>query len=128
MGSIKDIYDIVKEIKEFAVELKNQPMIEKALELQEQYFNIKEEIDNINEKNKELLKEIDKLIELNNLQNNLIPHKQPYFTLKDDNLDRVFCANCWNTKKELIQLTNTKDARTYCFNCKTHIYLLKDFV
>lgn len=44
MGTIKDVYDILKDLRSLAKEANNQPMIELAVEIQDNLFGIKDEM------------------------------------------------------------------------------------
>ena len=70
MGTIKDVYDILKDLRSLAKEANNQPMIELAVSIQDNLFDIKDEMQSLKEKNMELEKELQNansiIIDLNN--------------------------------------------------------------
>lgn len=61
MGTIKDVYDILKDLRSLAKEANNQPMIELAVSIQDNLFDIKDEMQNLKEENRELKAKITKV-------------------------------------------------------------------
>lgn len=58
MGTIKDVYDILKDLRSLAKEANNQPMIELAVDIQDKLFDIKDDMQKLKEENMSLQKEI----------------------------------------------------------------------
>lgn len=73
MGTIKDIYDVIKEslrdLKDLAKKAKNQEMLELAMDIQDKIFEIKDQMQELKEENFNLDKELKQakteIIELN---------------------------------------------------------------
>ncbi len=62
MGNLKDIYDIlkdsVKSLRDLAKKAKNQEMIDLAVDIQDKIFEVKDEIQNLKEKNSDLINDL----------------------------------------------------------------------
>ena len=56
MGTIKDVYEIVKELIQEAKRIQNQEVVSLAMDVQIKLFDLKEEIEQVKDENK-LLKE-----------------------------------------------------------------------
>ena len=58
MGTIKDIYDVVKDLRTLAKEANNQPMIELAVDIQDKLFDMREIMQDLKETNKDLVEKL----------------------------------------------------------------------
>ncbi len=50
MGTVKDTYDIIKDLVSMAKSIRNHEMMQLAMDLQERYFESREEKDNLSKK------------------------------------------------------------------------------
>ena len=79
MGTFKDIYDILKDLRKLAKESSNQPMMDLAVSIQDQLFDMNEEMQNLKDENKENLIKLEKL----ELENKVLQEKvQDYDVIK----------------------------------------------
>lgn len=124
MGTLKDIYEIIKELKTLVNEYQNEEMSGKVIEIQEGFFDIREELENIKEENRNL-KEIVKQMEDNSeIEKDLELQPGGYFIKKSEraeNKDIRYCAACWSNHKKLMPIVSSIGNSKQCCNCHTVI-------
>ena len=104
-SGIKNAADIVKKADNF--ELYSMLL---GLELQEE--------------NQDLRNQLNERSRVDVLRTMIIRHKQPFITMKGDEVGIYYCAHCWDCKEKLIQLnTYPRSAEFVCPECKnTGVY------
>ena len=57
------------------------------------------------------------------LSDEIVRHKEPYITLKNDEDGLCYCSHCWDSQQLIMQLNCHKDGTFECPHCKaTGIY------
>jgi len=122
MGTIKDFYDILKDLAGLAKDLKNQQVLELAMDLQAKYFEFKEENENLKDENKALKTEIDRLKQAQIIEADIVFSTAGFFTIKNENPTIPYCSACWKKDRLPIPLSRYGTIREYaCSNCKSKI-------
>lgn len=126
MGVIKDAYDLLKDLMQEAKRIKNQEMVNMAMDLQSMFFDIKEEIENVKDENKELKEEIKMLKVPSVNEDNINYTKNGFFTLKTESVKMPYCSACWKLEKKLVPLAKGVKAWWHysCPNCKTDFSIM----
>lgn len=126
MGTIKDVYDVLKDLMSEAKKLKNQEMITLAMDLQSMFFDFKEEIETTKEENKLLKAEIEQLKMPIVDEDSIINTQNGFFTLKTDDVKMPYCSACWKLSKKLVPLTKGVKAWWHytCPSCKSDISIM----
>lgn len=118
MGSLKDIYDILKDLMNNAKTLQNQPMINLSMELQASFFELKEEIEKLKDENRELNKLLEKNIKNEEIEKDLELNVKGYYTRNSEQNKIQYCARCWNIERKLMPLNRQTIKTAKCINCK----------
>ena len=93
------IYDIAKD----AVSLiKDIPNAEIRMELQQKILDVQSQALELQAENEKLKKKIEELEDNKEIEAKIDPHKDGYFTLKDDDKGVRYCGSCWGDRKKLI--------------------------
>lgn len=108
--AISDIYNGMKEVISIVQKLDNIDLQRKLVDLSSQILDMQEEIQKLRTVNCELNKNID-------ISSKIIRHKDTYVTLSDDKDNIIYCSNCWDTKKLLVQVKTDGDGRFICPSC-----------
>lgn len=122
MSAVKDIYDIIKELKSLVKEYQNDEMAEKVVAIQEGFFDIREELENVKEENKRLKDEIAQPKDISELEKDLEITAGGYIIRVSDKIagkDIRYCAACWQNHKKLMPLVHTIGHTIQCSNCHT---------
>ena len=114
------LYDGIKDVAKIVQQADNVDLFRKLLDLSEQALELQAENARLKEENAQLKKtKID--------EERLVRHKQPYLTLRDDELNVKYCSVCWDTSRSLVQMNEIAESATfgsgirfYCHNCKNH--------
>ena len=98
MGTLKDIYDIIKELKGLVTEYQNQQMADKVVAIQECFFDLREELADLKDENRQLKEEIIKLNDISELEKDLELDPKGFLirkSEKESGKDIRYCAACW---------------------------------
>lgn len=112
MSTVKDVYDIAKDLINLAKEKGNQEMVDVAI-------NLKMMVNDIWDENQEL-KEVIKSYEDNKEREKRIKRsKGTIAEYTDENGNKIMiCTCCWDTKKLIVQTEYKETNRYYCKECK----------
>ena len=124
MSTLKDVYDIIKDLRILAKECSNQEMIDKSTEIQESFFEMREAIADLKDENRELKNQIKELNDNSELENDLELVSGCYLIRKSEKekgLDNKYCPACWQNYKKLMPIVKTIGNRQQCCNCHTLI-------
>ena len=127
MSAIKDVYDIIKEVKRLADEYQNQEMIEKVLEIQNSYFEFREELQNLKDENGNLQDTIKRMHDDEELEKDLELTSGGYYirkTEREQGKNIKYCAACWQNYKKLMPLCSVPPRRWNCCNCHYELLAL----
>lgn len=122
MSAVKDIYEIIKELKSLVKQYQNDEMAEKVVAIQEGFFDIREDLENVKEENKRLKEEITRLKDISELESDLEITERGYIVRvseKNAGKDVRYCAACWQNHKKLMPLIHTIGHAIQCSNCHT---------
>ena len=110
---IKDVAKVVQQADDIELYQRLLDLSAQALDLQAENARLKDENTQLNKKR------ID--------EEKLVRHKQPYLTMRDDELQIKYCSVCWDTSRNLVQMKEMINSATYgsstsylCHNCKNH--------
>ena len=118
MSAFKEIYDILKDLKNEAKRLKSQEMLSLALDVQEGLFALKEEIEAIKDENKSLREEINVLRTPVVDESDIKYTQNGFFTLNSEKNQIPYCSACWKINKKIVPLAKgTKSWSHYCCPC-----------
>ncbi|MCH3988294.1 MAG: hypothetical protein LKG80_06490 [Lachnospiraceae bacterium] len=107
-----DILEIAKSAFKIAQASDNIELQRKILEIQEQAMALQQ-------KNYELQNELNILKHQQEIEEKIERHPDPYITLKDDPQHIAYCATCWATKHQLIQMWHNGKGILNCPSCKS---------
>ena len=129
MGTLKDAYDILKDLLNEAKKLQNEEMISLSIEIQEKLFEFKEEFEQIKDENKELKEQLESYKKPSIKEEDIEYSKNGFFTLKTDNRRIPYCSACWKTEKRLVPLSRYSRPWDYrCSRCQAKIIVFYIFV
>lgn len=131
MGTLKDIYEIIKELKSLVNEYQNEEMSAKIIEIQEAFFDIREELENIKDENRNLKESIKQMEDYSEIEKDLELSPNGFYIRKSEvSQDKhiPYCAACWENSKKLMPLIKESGSSKRCCNCKalyTHVHFNK---
>ena len=122
MFSFGDVYAIIKDLVSAAKTAKNQAVLDLAMDLQEKFFELREDNDSLQQQIKQLKTEIEELSKVPEIENKIKYSPKGFFTIKDDNPKIPYCSCCWKNEHKLIPLSQYRSWFEYkCGNCKTEV-------
>lgn len=130
MSAIKDIYDVIKDLKNLADEYQNHEMAEKVIEIQNSYFNYREEIQKLKDENRSLKDIIARMHNNEELEKDLELTEQGFYirlSEKEQGKNIMYCPACWQNEHKLMPLVSPQGYRYRCSNCNAHIIDNGDF-
>ena len=124
MGTLKDLYEIIKDLQSLANDYQNQEVAEKVIEIQKGFFALREELENIKDENSQLKERIKELENKSEHENDLELMPQGYYikkSEKEQGKDIKYCAACWYKEKKLMPIVRSVGVMMKCCNCHTVI-------
>lgn len=118
MGTVMDIYQLVRDLID---EAKNQ----KNLELVDRLIEIKLALSEIEDENRDLKKKIEELEQSNIIEEDLELLPKGYYIRKSEKAegkDIKYCAACWQNNKKLMPYIDTIGSTKQCSNCHNIIH------
>ena len=109
-------YDAMKDAINMAQKADNIELYRQLLDLGAQALELQAEVARLREENQQLREKA-------NLESRIIRHRVPYITLKDDTDEIVYCSNCWDSNRVLVQMLvyQSYGYDTFrCHTCKSH--------
>lgn len=122
MSTLKDLYDIIKELKSLAKEHGEQEMADKVIEIQEAFFEMREQLEELKDKNKELMEKIDRLEDNSQIEADLEWANNGTYIRKSElekDIKIRYCGACWQTYKKLYPVVRAVGNRGQCSYCHT---------
>ena len=95
-------YEAIKDVAKLAQQADNIDLYRKLLDLSAQALDMQSEIAKLKEENTELKKR-------RAVSSEIIRHKEPCITLKNDEDKLYYCSHCWDSQQLLIQINCHKD-------------------
>lgn len=127
MFSFGDVYAIIKDLVSAAKTAKNQAVLDLAMDLQEKFFELREDNDSLQQQIKQLKTEIEELSKVPEIENKIKYSPKGFFTIKDDNPKIPYCSCCWKNEHKLIPLSQYRSWFEYkCGNCKTEVVVMSE--
>ena len=111
-NGIIELGKIYQKLDNIEIQKKIIELSEKALEMQSQILSLQKENSNLKMKEE--------------ISSKIKRHKDAYVTLKDDDRELIYCANCWDTNKMLVQGQVDDDGTYYCSVCKEEKFYDRD--
>ena len=109
-------YDAFKDAIALAQKADNIELYKQLLDLSAQALDLQAENAKLKEENTELKKK--KVVE-----GQIIRHRDPYITLKDENPQLFYCSHCFDSEHVLVQLhCDYEEGSCYCPHCKTNAF------
>lgn len=106
------LYDAMKDVAKLAQKADNIELYQRLIDLSAQALDLQAENTRLKEENAELKKKKD-------LANEIVRHKEPYITLRNDEEMLRYCSHCWDTDEKLVQLACDERIGTFeCPHCK----------
>ncbi|MCR5766186.1 MAG: hypothetical protein K6G09_09460 [Treponema sp.] len=105
------LYEGIKDVANLVQKADNIELYKQLLDLSAQALDMQSKISELTNENKALKEQQD-------LSNRIERHKEPYITLKDDELHILYCSHCWDVNKKLIQGECDINGHFYCPECK----------
>jgi len=121
MGNIKDIYDILKDLVSQARKIKNQEVLDLAMDLQERYFDFREENENLKDEVKALRAEVARLMQADLDESSIEYTHHGFYTIKGEKPQIPYCSACWKLHKLQVPLSQQQQWRYNCSNCKIQV-------
>ena len=120
MGTLKDIYDVIKDVKTLAKKHHDQEMSDKVIMIQESFFDIREEMEQLREENNVLKETIKKMEDTAELESDLELLPSGVYIRKSEKAlgkEINYCPACWGNFKKLMPITRTIGNARQCSNC-----------
>lgn len=118
--SFNDVYGMIKALRDLVQEYHDAAMSEKLAEIQNCFFDIREEMENIKEENRALKLENEQLKASNVLEEDLELTTHGYYIRKSEQAQDKnihYCAACWQNYKKLMPIVRTEKSGRKCCNC-----------
>lgn len=120
MSILKDAYDILNDLRGLAKKHKNQELMDKVIDMQDAFYQIREDMENLKAENQKLKNRIQNMENTSELEKDLETIEEGMLIRKSEkaaNKEIFYCPACWNNHKKLMPLTVTGTIR-HCTNCK----------
>lgn len=125
MFSLSDIYTIIKDLVSAAKAAKNQAVLDLAMDLQEKFFELREDNDSLQQQIKQLKAEIEELSKVPEIEDKIKYSPKGFFTINDNYPKIPYCSCCWKNEHKLIPLAQCGSWFRYkCGNCKTDVIVM----
>ena len=124
MSAFKDVYDVLKDLKQVAEKLKYSEMISLATDVQAKLFELKEELESVKDENRQLKDEIMIFKNSSINEKDIVYCPHGYFTLNNEHNELPYCSACWRENKKVVPLARQGAYWQYkCPKCQTQIYV-----
>ncbi len=127
MFSFSDVYSIIKDLVSAARTAKNQAVLDLAMDLQEKFFELREDNDSLQQQIKQLKVEIEELSKVPEIENKIKYYTKGFFTIKGDKPPIPYCSCCWKLEHKLVPLSQSGNWYRYkCGHCKTDVVVITE--
>lgn len=125
MASFSDVYNLIKNLLNAAKKIRNQEVIDMAMDLQENFFELRENNEELKEEIKELKEKVLLLESATAKEEELEYSDRGFITLKNQKYKIPYCACCWKKEHKLLPLLQSPTWYLYtCGNCKSAITVM----
>ena len=118
MGTVMDIYQLVRDLIDEAKKQKNLELVDKLIE-------IKLSLSEIEDENRDLKKKIEELEQSNIIEEDLELLPKGYYIRKSEKAEGKYikyCVACWQNIKKLMPYVNSVGSSKICCNCHNIIH------
>lgn len=127
MSTFSDIYTVIKDLLGVAKKAKNQAIVDLAMDLQEKFFELREDNENLQQQIKQMQEQIEELTKVPEVEDKIQYSPKGFFTLSDENPKIPYCSCCWKFEHKLVPLSQNKNWFQYkCGHCKTDVIVITD--
>lgn len=121
MGTLKDLYEIIKDLGGLAKKHNDNAMSEKVIDIQARLFEVREQIEEVKEENRQLREKIRILEDSAEIEKDLELVGGMYIRLseKEQGKTNQYCAACWQNYKKLYPVIKITELGRQCCNCHT---------
>lgn len=127
MGTFKDAYDIIKDLLQAAKHVQNQEVVQLALDLQEKFFELREDNDNLLKQISDLNEQIQLLEESKVKESDIEYFAKGFLTLNTDDYKIPYCNYCWKKEHKLYPLSQYGSWYQFnCSSCKSNIVVMTE--
>lgn len=127
MGTFKDAYDIIKDLLQAAKHVQNQEVVQLALDLQEKFFELREENDDLSKQISDLEEHIALLEEPKVKESDIKYYHRGFLTLNTEANKLPYCSYCWKKEHRLYPLLQYGSwCEFHCSSCKSDIVVMND--
>lgn len=118
MSAVKEIYELIKQLFSLAEKFHDAEMQERLLQIQAGLFDLRDEIENLKEQNRDLSSQIEELEKSKNLEDDLEMTKAGQLIRKSESGRGIcYCPACWENFRKLFPLVQTQKSPSQCCNC-----------
>ena len=104
------LYEGIKDVAKVVQQADNIELYRQLLDLSAQALDLQAE-------NGQLKEELHELKKKQDLEDKIIRHGALFLQLKDQPEEFMYCTNCWDSEKNIIQLRCDSDGEFYCPHC-----------
>lgn len=127
MGTVKNTYDIIKDLVSMAKSIRNHEMMQLAMDLQERYFESREEKDNLLKTISNLNEHIRLLEESKVKESDIKYYHRGFLTLNTEANKLPYCSYCWKKEHKLYPLSQYGSwCEFHCSSCNTNIVVMTE--
>lgn len=127
MATIKDAYEIVKDLMSIAKKARNQEVIDLAMNLQTIIFDLREQSEKDKQEIKALNERIAEILKSDVVEENIEYSHKGFFTIKTENPQIPYCTHCWKRNKILVPLAQKGVWWQYsCPECRSDIAVTRN--
>ena len=125
MGAFKDTYDIIKDLLKAAKTVQNQEVVQLAMDLQEKFFELREDNEKLLNEIKELTNKLTVLEEAKVLEADIEYYDKGFLTLRTEEYKIPYCSYCWKKEHKLFPLAQKSGWYQYhCSSCNADIVVM----
>ena len=125
MGAFKDTYDIIKDLLKAAKNVQNQEVVQLAMDLQEKFFELREDNDKLLDEIKDLKEKIKILEQAEINETEIEYYDKGFITLKKDSYKIPYCSFCWKKEHKLFPIAQRGTwCQYHCSNCSADIIVM----
>ena len=117
-------YDAFKDAVDIAQKADNIDLYRKLLDLSKDALDLQNEVYKLTEENKQLKAELNRVSEMNDLENDLELTKDGFYiriSEREEGKNIQYCAACWQNNKKLMPFIKTIGGVRQCSNCHTAV-------
>lgn len=127
MGAFKDTYDIIKDLLKAAKAVQNQEVVQLAMDLQEKFFELREDNEKLLDEIKDLKTKLSDMEKADLLEENIEYSHRGFFTLKTEKHKIPYCSFCWKKEHKVLPLAQNGGWYSFeCAECKNKIIVMTD--